>query len=118
VSNSRPGQLETSEFEQVILDRIAAENPAIAPFCRRLRVLSREFTGCGSFTNFQVEDVPEAGRAPKRVLDLSGIIRMPGVPSGMAALLFCRGDRPECLELYCYGAEHWEGDPAGFSIEE
>jgi hypothetical protein len=80
-----------------------------------LHVLSREFTGVGSFTRFQCED---SSRDDKRQVSLGSLIAMPGVPGGMGAVLFCRGDRPECLETYTYGDERWDGTYDGFSIEE
>ena len=80
-----------------------------------LHVLSREFTGVGSFTNFQVdESLPVA---PGRHLDLDAEICVPGVPSGLGAVLFCKGDQPECLEVYTYGDEQWDGVYIGFTIE-
>src|SRR5262245_50013108 len=46
-----------------------------------------------------------------------GMIHVPGVPNGMGAVLFCSGWQPECLEIYTYGEERWDGVYNGFSIE-
>ena len=43
---------------------------------------------------------------------------MPGVPNGMGAVLLLKGGMPECLELFTYGDDHWEGVYDGFSIEQ
>jgi hypothetical protein len=34
----------------------------------------------------------------------------------MGAVLFCRGGRPECLEIVTFGDATWDGAFAGFSI--
>lgn len=47
-----PGQREPNECEVAILERIAAEYPPLRTQLEHLHVLSREFTGVGSFTNF------------------------------------------------------------------
>ena len=43
---------------------------------------------------------------------------MPGVPNGMGAVLFCKGNRPHFLEVYTYGDDRWEGVYDGFAIEQ
>src|SRR5690606_1594025 len=42
-------------------------------------------------------------------------VAVSGVPSGLGAVLFCRGLRPDFLEIFTYGEEHWGGtyDEAG-----
>ena len=110
----RPGQLQPNDFELAILKRIMRQEPSLPPLPVQLSMLSREFTGVGSYTNFQC-DQPDG--APKRQIGLNALIRIPGVPSGLGALLFCRGDEPVCLEIYTFGDEHWDGVFEGFSIE-
>ena len=112
----RPGQTEPNEFEIAILNTIAQKNPVIRPFLERLHVLSREFTGVGSFTNFHCEET--ASGVPREYLDLNALIVMPNVPNGMGAVLFCRNGKPECLETFTYGDDHWDGVSDGFSIEQ
>jgi hypothetical protein len=46
----RPGQLEPNEFEIALLKGFAAQDPSLC--LDSLHVLSREFTGVGSFTKF------------------------------------------------------------------
>ena len=109
----RPGQLEPNEFEMAILTRFAQQEPPLAAHIQKLRVLSREFTGVGSFTRFQYE-----GAEPERVLTLESQISVLGVPSGLGSILFCRGDHPICLELYTFGDEYWDGVYEGYSITQ
>ena len=110
----QPGQLEPNEFELAILERIASEHAELRPHLGVLRVLSREFTGVGSYTNFRCEG---SGTECSDPLGLNGLIMMPGVPNGMGAVLFCHAGRPKCLETFTYGADHWSGVHEGFSID-
>jgi hypothetical protein len=108
----RPGQLQPNEFELALLERITLQNPLLSENLANLHVLSREFTGVGSFTKFKVPDLDD-GMA-KTQLGLSDLINMPTVENGMGAVLFCRGGKPECLEVYTFGAELWDGVFEGF----
>lgn len=110
----RPGRTEPNELELAILDRIAIKEPGLRGRVRQLRVLGREFTGVGSFTRFRCEGSSTDARDRQVGLDAS--IAMPGVPNGMGAVLFCKGDQPECLEIYTYD-DHWDGAYDGFTIE-
>lgn len=113
----RQRNAEPNEFELAILGSLSRQAPQEASFFDRLHVLSRECTGVGSFTKFAIDEcgveIPN-----KWPLNLNAIIHMPTVPSGLGALLFYRGDQPECLEVHTYGNEHWDGLFDGFSIEE
>lgn len=109
----RPGQLTPNAFELAILERIAADQPSILVHLGHLHVLSREFTGVGSFTNFQCGSGTDVS---EQRLSLNASIVMPGVPSGMGAILFCLGDWPKCLETFTYGNDHWDGVFEGFRI--
>jgi len=111
----RPGQLQPNEFERAILHGFAAVQSSLLQRIDSLHVLSREFTGVGSFTRFQRDD--SASAASELQLGLNHAeIRVPSVPSGLGAVLFCHGDDPTCLELFTYGEEHWDGAYDGFSI--
>lgn len=112
----RPGQNEPNEFELAILERLANKDPSIRGSVSQLHVLSREFTGVGSFTNFACDET-SAG-VPDQPIALDDLIRMPGVPNGMGAVLFCKGSRPRCLEIFVYGDDPWEGIYDGFEIEK
>jgi hypothetical protein len=112
----RPGQLEPNEFELAILARLERQDPSLGGSLERLHVLSRQFTGVGSFTKFRCnESTPGTSQ---RHVGLDALIRMPGVPNGMGAVLFLNENQPECLEVYTYGHELWDGVHDGFFIEE
>ena len=114
-----PGQPQANKFEVAIIESISADNPAEGELLRTIvpgiRVLSRTFTGVGSFTCFHCEIVRPL-LADKR-LSLNRLISMPGVPDGMGAVLFCEGGKPKTLEVFTYGEQHWDGENEGFVIQ-
>ena len=110
-----PAQIRPNELECAILERIAQDEPWLQGPFTSLHVLSREYTGVGSYTNF-VCDAPEAEGDP--FPGLNPLISMPGVPNGMGAVLHCRGALPKCLELFTYGDDPWDGTYEGFMFEE
>lgn len=73
---SRPGQIEPNEFELAILDRITAQRPSLLAYMKNLHVLSREFTGVGSYTNFKCEDQNPQGVEQRVGLDDLGSSRL------------------------------------------
>ena len=103
----RPGQLQLNEFELAILERMATRYPALREHLGQLHVLSREFTGVGSYTTFLCDD-----SGPQSVITMAGV-HMPNVPNGLDTLLFCWGGRPCLLEICSYG-EPWDGTFDGF----
>ncbi len=113
---NRPGQIEPNEFELAILERLAAESPPLLAYMRNLHVLSREFTGVGSYTKFRCAD--KGAQTSLQPISLSDLIIVPGVQSGMGAVLFWEGDQPKCLETYTFGAELWDGVFEGFYIQK
>ena len=115
----RPGQLEPNEFERAILERIAEEVPSIRPSLKDLRVLSRKYSGCGCDTEFlRKETGTKDDVGWDREVGLNVLIHMPGVPSGLGMALFCAGAQPDCLEIFTFGNEYWDGVYEGFSIDE
>jgi hypothetical protein len=109
----KPGQLTPNGFEKAILQAIARDQPDLLGRIQALHVLSREFTGVGSFTKFSYG---EASESPRHHLSLDALISLPGVPGGMGATLHMLGYEPECLEVYTFGTEAWDGTIEGFSI--
>jgi hypothetical protein len=81
-------------------------------------VLSREFTGVGSFTRFGSESSQRDPELGDQQLGLDGIIVVPSVPNGMGAVLVCTDGRPTMLETFTYGDELWDGTFANFSIQQ
>jgi hypothetical protein len=57
------------------------------------------------------------GTAQKSMLDMPGLIQVAGVAYGMGAILWMRGGRPECLEIYTYGPDNWDGTCESFSLQ-
>jgi len=110
----RPGQTRPNEFELAVLERIAEDAPWLMGPFDSLHVLSREFTGVGCFTRFVCD---AAGDGEARQPGLGTLIRMPGVPNGMGAVLLCKGASPECLEVFTFGDDHWDGVYDGFSFD-
>ena len=96
----RPGQLEPNEFEFALLSRFADQEPSIRAYLERLHVLSREFTGMGSFAWFLCDE--SNAQKHDRHVGLDALIRMPTAPNGMGAVLFCKSEQPECLEVHSY----------------
>jgi hypothetical protein len=113
---SGPGQLAPNELELATLERIAAKNPSLRPYFGNLHVLSRGFTGVGSYTNFRSDE--SSGDVGDQRLSLGQLIIMPKVKNGMGAILFCRGGQPKCLEMYTHGNDLWDGIFDGFVIED
>ncbi|MEY2561236.1 MAG: hypothetical protein QOG51_1651 [Verrucomicrobiota bacterium] len=110
-----PGQNQPNDLECAILERIAQDEPWLQGPFASLRVLNREYTGVGSYTNF-VCDAPDAENDP--FPGLKPLMRVPGVPNGMGAVLYCRGTLPKCLELFTYGDDPWDATYEGFMFEE
>jgi hypothetical protein len=112
--SNRPGQVEPNDLELAVLERIALKHPALRAHLTYLHVLSREFTGVGSYTRFTISDGDN--KAPRTQFVLDGVIAMPNVENGMGAVLFCCEGRPECLETYTFGDALWDGEFEGFAI--
>lgn len=101
-----------NELELAILARLAV---AGCPFdAATLNVISREFTGAGSYTTFATPSPP--GAEGRSQVGLERLIEVPGVPNGLGAVLWLRGDMPQCLEIYTYGEDSWDGSFAGYKL--
>ena len=88
----RPGQMEPNELEVAILEWIAAKTPSLRPYLGHLHILSREYIGVDSYTNFKSDD--SSADVSDQQISLDELIVMPNVPNGMGAILFCRGGGP------------------------
>jgi len=112
----KPGQLEPNELEIAILDNISSDIPALKELISGLHVISREYTGVGSYTNFlSSKTSSELGDQP---VGLKAHISIPGVLSGLGAVLFFEKGGPKFLEIYSYGDDHWNGLYQGFTINK
>ncbi len=117
----RPGQLKPNELEMAILERIVANNPGLKLDLPRLHVLSRKYTGVGSFTEFLTSHShttpPAAGTVARHTVRALANIIIPGLQYGLGNIAFLLGDELKTLELYTYGDEKWDGTYEGFRIE-
>jgi hypothetical protein len=104
-------QYAPNAFETAILRTMAREHPSLLLDTRDLRILSRKYTGIGSYTDFDCD-----GSEATESFNLKAPIGMPGVPNGLGAVLFCRGRRPSCLETFTHGEVYWTGASEGFSV--
>ena len=111
----RPGQLTPNDFEIALLKSFAEQDQSIRGSIERLRVLSREFTGVGSFTHFVGSDPKSGSTRPAVMLD--ALVRMPDGQCILGAVLFRTGDRLDCLEVFSMDGSPWDGVYDGFSIE-
>jgi len=108
---TEPEHHEPNAFETAILQAMAREHPSLALDVHRLRVLSRKYTGVGSYTDFVCD---ESGT--QESVSLKARIALPGVPKGMGAVLYFRGQKPAFLETFTYGDDYWTGTFDGFSV--
>jgi hypothetical protein len=110
----RPGQLRVNALELAILQRMAVAHPSLAPLIPKLHVLSREYTGVGSYTTFRhPNDSPDT---PDGRVGLDVRITVPGVSNGLGSILFLKDDSPLFLEIYSYGGDLWDGVYEGFAF--
>ena len=108
----RPGQLHPNVLEHALLDRLASEHPDAQITVPDLHVLSRTFTGVGSFTEFLVKGQPPV---PRRVLGSSAHVTIPSLQYGLGVVAFREGDRLT-LETFAFGDETWDGVFDGFVV--
>ena len=99
-----------------MLSVLAESDAALRVRIPGLHVLSREYTGVGSFTNFRTQNMEP--KAVQRTLELRAKIHTEPVPSGLGAVLFLDGDEPASLEFYTYGDERWDGTYDEFQIQK
>ena len=116
ISNEYASWTDPAKRFRTILDDIATQVASIRKYLDdELHVLSREFTGVGGYTNFLNRD--SSDDLSDQQIGLAGLIMVPGVSNGMGAVLFCRGGRPHCLEVFIFGDERWDEVYDGFEIE-
>jgi hypothetical protein len=89
-------------------NRSIFDRPALV--VAELRVLQREETGVGAYITFDQSCQSAPDRSDSRLLDFEGEIRVPGVPSGLVAVLAIDSGKLDFLELVTYGSEAWSGD--------
>lgn len=110
-ATGRPERPPPNAFEVAILQAMVRERPSLDIDFDHLAVRRRKYTGVGSYTDFLCDQSGE-----RETFGLKASIAVPGVPSGMGAMLLCRGRRPECLETFTCGDDYWTGAFEGFTV--
>ena len=112
----KPGQITPNELEIKILELLVDSAPALKPLTAELHVLSRTYTGVGSYTKFKHPETE--GLLGNSHIGLNALINVPHIEHGLGALLFCENGNAICLEIYSYGSELWDGNYENFSINQ
>ena len=108
------------QFEAEAMRRIVAEDPSISELLKKqyksAEIISREFTGVGFFTRFNITDV--SSRLPGSVnLELGAAhARIEGIEHGAGFVLFIRGGLIKTLEGYTFD-EPWPERITAYSFE-
>jgi hypothetical protein len=103
-----------NELEQTVLQLLlAGDDPILALLRAQLdaaTITSREMTGVGFFTNF---DIPESvERTSPENFELSDVhAYIEGVAHGAGFILFIRQGALSCVEGYTYGDDSWPAVP-------
>ena len=106
---------ELKPLERAVLERIRAEGEGFRAEIETLHVEEREFTGVGAFVNFLGGPSADGGRS--QWLGLDCIIQVPGVPTGLGAVLLLNDGYPVMLEFYTFGEEAWDGSAPSFAFQ-
>ncbi len=106
-------------FERKVMELIAKEKPEFAAKImaqyNKCRIKSREFTGRGFYTDFEVTDLADSfGDGIKEPFGLS--ITLPGVKYGAGFDLFVKNGFITMLEGYVYGDEEWPEKITEFKV--
>jgi hypothetical protein len=112
----KPRQTNLNELEESILNFMAKDFPPLKEMINQLSVLSREFTGVGSYTNFQCLD--SSSELDRERIGLQTTVSIPNVSNGLGGVMFCEEGKPKLLELYTYGDEKWDGEFEGFKLNK
>ena len=102
------------------MDRIIAEDSIIAEVLEKqyksARVISREFSGVGFFTNYEISD-NSLRLADSLNLELGNTqARLEGLKHGVGFVLFIRDGLIKTLECFTYG-EPWPAIITAYSFE-
>jgi hypothetical protein len=99
-----------NSFEKTLLAEVITESPSaeiLAEQLAKLTVKDREYTGVGSFTEFEVPDdvtkVTDKQAGSDRLLYGSVYISSPDLEHGGGCILYIENGVMDCLECYAYG---------------
>jgi len=113
MSAHEPTSTQANALELAILARLSVAGAPVD--ASKLKVVSREITGAGSYTTFASADPPPELWRDRVGLDV--LIEVPGVPNGLGAVLWLNNDLPLCLEIYTFGGDSWDGSFAGYCLK-
>ena len=106
------------KFESEVMDYILNEEPKVSEALNRqyksAKVISREFTRVGFFTDYEIEDtslkIPAEFSQPTGRLQVS----FPGLVYGAGFILFFKDGLISMLEGYTNAGELWPEDITGY----
>lgn len=107
----RPGQIQPNELEVAFLNTVEEEYPDLRAQWDALHVLSREYTGVGSYTTF------EGGEKKSdkfRLLPLNSQVQLPNGDI-LGAIIYWNDTSPAMLEIHSYNGL-WDGLFEGFAV--
>lgn len=112
---------EMTPLDKSVLETMASESTndatAFAEQVRRATVLSRQHSGVGFFTDFDVpDDVPLLGGDFRTELAVVHS-EHPDLSNGAGFVVFATDGKLSCLEAFTYG-EEWPADESKFSISK
>jgi hypothetical protein len=96
-----------NDVMRTILENKFEEIDILKEQYRNSQVLKREFTGCGFFSNFIVNDIEKKLRFENYNMKLSCLGELEGVKDGVGFILFIKDGFIDFLEGYTYGNEAW-----------
>lgn len=76
----------------------------------QLKVIRRKPSGAGSYIVFDREGQPPPRADVFHQLGFAGEINVPGVPSGLGAIVDVESGQLNHIEFFTYGNESWDGD--------
>lgn len=103
-----------TQFEMDALVITLNQNAAMSELCGLnldvLKVARRETTGVGSYIVFDREGQPFPRLGICHQFGFSGELKVPGVPSGLGAVIDVESGQLNHIEFFTYGDETWDGD--------
>jgi hypothetical protein len=105
---------ELTQFELVVLDATLKQHAASMGLCglnlTKLKAVRREPTGVGSYIVLDREGQPPPRSGIDDQLGFAGELDVPGVPSGLGAVVDVESGQLNHIEFFTYGDEIWDGD--------
>ena len=108
------------QFESDVMRRIIAENADISDVLTKqyqsAKVIGRDFTGVGFFTDFEIPDA-DLRLTSHSNLELGAVqVKLESLKFGAGFVLFIRDGLIQSLECYTYG-EPWPENVNGYMLE-